>query len=863
MKKDSKGNKLRDKAEEVLSEHKSEMPPFDSFSELVHELQTHQIELELQNKELRSNQEQLEEAKLKYFNLYEFAPIGYFSLNKNEIIKDVNLAGAALLGAEKTELIDTAFIQYMNSKSRRTFYKHLNKIKNTNTGQSCELKFMKKDGTKLNAHLQTLPIQNDEKDIKEFRITATNITELINAENALKVSEEHYRQFFNNPLTGFALCEIITDNNGKPVDFQYLEINKTFENFTGLKREEVLNRKVTDVLPYSEVAEIIKIYGNVALTGKSTQFETTIPSLDKSYEILAFSPSKTYFIAFFTDITERKKIEKMLQNTLKESQKQQLEISALLDASKAVLEYNDFKEAARSIFDSLKNLIGANSGYVALLSEDGSENEILFLDSGGLPCNVDPELTMPIRGLRAECYKTGKTVYDNDFKNSKWAKLMPEGHVVLENVLFTPLNVKGKTKGLMGIANKSGDFNDHDASIASAFAELAAISLLNNYNYEKLEESEEKYRTLYETMTQGVIHQDSEGRIISFNPAAEKILGVNQYIVQGETSSYHSKAIHEDGTDFPAETHPSMIALKTGKDVRNVVMGSFNSQKEKYTWININATPLFKPGVKKPYQVYITFEDITETIKAQKLLKETLDELKRSNTELEQFAYVASHDLQEPLRMVSSFTQLLEKQYKDKLDETALEYINFAVDGAQRMQVLIKDLLTYSRVNTKGDEFEEVYLDKVLDEVFLNLELRIEANHAVITRESLPKICADYSQMVQLFQNLIGNALKYRSKETPQIHISTQKKDKYWLFSVEDNGIGIDPKYANRIFMIFKRLHTNEEYEGTGIGLAICKRIIERHNGKIWVESKPEKGSTFYFTIPMNLNNKLFTPKKI
>jgi len=279
-------------------------------------------------------------------------------------------------------------------------------------------------------------------------------------------------------------------------------------------------------------------------------------------------------------------------------------------------------------------------------------------------------------------------------------------------------------------------------------------------------------------------------------------------------------------------------------------MGVFNPHKEKYYWININATPLFKPGVNKPFQVYITFEDITETIKAHKLLNETLDELKRSNTELERFAYVASHDLQEPLRMVANFTQLLERQYKDKLDENAMEYINFAVDGAKRMQNLINDLLAYSRVHTKGEKFEDVHLDKVFDDVLFNMEIPIEENNVIITKEPLPKINADYSQMVQVFQNLISNAIKYRRQETPQIQIFSQKQDYKWQFSIKDNGIGIKPDYFEQVFQIFRRLHTHDEYKGTGIGLAITKRIIERHNGNIWVESEPGKGSTFHFTIP-------------
>lgn len=231
-------------------------------------------------------------------------------------------------------------------------------------------------------------------------------------------------------------------------------------------------------------------------------------------------------------------------------------------------------------------------------------------------------------------------------------------------------------------------------------------------------------------------------------------------------------------------------------------------------------------------------------------LNKTMEKLQKSNSELEQFAYVASHDLQEPLRMISNFLQLLKKRYEGRLDSDADEFIGFAVDGAKRMQILINDLLAYSRVTSKAEAFENVNLEKVLDEVLFNLEIDIEKNQAIIKREPLPEIHADYSQMVQVFQNLVGNALKYRSDEKPEISISTKKEHDHWLFGVKDNGIGIESEYFPQIFQIFRRLHTHDEYEGTGIGLAITKRIIEHHQGKISVESEPEKGSTFYFTIP-------------
>ena len=232
-------------------------------------------------------------------------------------------------------------------------------------------------------------------------------------------------------------------------------------------------------------------------------------------------------------------------------------------------------------------------------------------------------------------------------------------------------------------------------------------------------------------------------------------------------------------------------------------------------------------------------------------LQQQTNELARSNEELEQFAYVASHDLQEPLRMVSSFTQLLANKYKDKLDKEAHEYIHFAVDGAKRMQNLISDLLTYSRVSTEGKEFALTDCTGIFNEATTNLKVAIEESKAVVTQEELPaNILADKRLLTQLFQNLIGNAIKYRGDISPKIHVKAKLKDNEYLFSVCDNGIGIDPKDANRIFVIFQRLHTQKEYSGTGIGLAICKKIVERHNGNIYVESELGKGSTFYFTIP-------------
>lgn len=234
----------------------------------------------------------------------------------------------------------------------------------------------------------------------------------------------------------------------------------------------------------------------------------------------------------------------------------------------------------------------------------------------------------------------------------------------------------------------------------------------------------------------------------------------------------------------------------------------------------------------------------------QRRLSELTRELGRSNQELQQFAYVASHDLQEPLRMVASYTQLLVERYADQLDERATKYLGYAREGAERMQQLVEDLLSYSRVTTRGMELGAVASAEVLAKVLVNLHRRVEESGAVITHDPLPLIRGDASQLMQLFQNLIGNALKFQRETEPKIHIGVIRKDQHWQFSVTDNGIGIDPRYASKIFTIFQRLHTREEFPGTGIGLAICKRIVERHNGAIWFASVPQEGTTFFFTLP-------------
>lgn len=263
-------------------------------------------------------------------------------------------------------------------------------------------------------------------------------------------------------------------------------------------------------------------------------------------------------------------------------------------------------------------------------------------------------------------------------------------------------------------------------------------------------------------------------------------------------------------------------------------------------------TPLTGFGVWASWKL---IQEDRALIRTSQALEQSVAELTRSNADLQQFAYVASHDLQEPLRMVASYTQLLAKRYKGKLDPDADEFITFAVDGATRMQQLIKDLLAYSRVTTQRAASESMECAPALAVALNNLHMAIERHQAVVTHGPLPTVIADGVQLTQLFQNLISNAIKFHGDQPPRVHLSVAQQENEWVFAVRDNGIGIDPQYADRIFVIFQRLHTPADYPGTGIGLALCKKIVERHGGRIWVDSHPGQGATFYFTLPFSPND--------
>ena len=388
---------------------------------------------------------------------------------------------------------------------------------------------------------------------------------------------------------------------------------------------------------------------------------------------------------------------------------------------------------------------------------------------------------------------------------------------------------------------------------------------------EALHQSEAIKAAMLESSLDAIITIDREGKVIEANPTVEQVFGYTReemlgkemaaliippslrdqhrhglvrYLATGEGPVLGKRielmAMHADGKEFPVELAISPIRSRGKPMFTGYVRDITERKRAEQALYQLNAELEMRVAERTA-----ELKGVNET------LEKTVKELTRSNSDLEQFAYVSSHDLQEPLRMVTSYVQLLDRRYKHKFDETARQYMDFAIDGAIRMKALVTDLLTYARVGGENTGFEPVNSAAIVSEAIKNLKALVKESGATISVDPLPQIYGSRTELLQLFQNLINNAIKYRRNVPPVIHVGVSEESGQHVFSVTDNGIGIDPKYFDRIFMIFQRLHDRSTYPGTGIGLALCKKIVERHGGKLLLTSQAGRGSTFYFSIPV------------
>jgi len=719
------------------------------------------------------------------------------------------------------------------------------------------------------------------------------------AEVAIRKSEERYRTLFEQMSEGFALHEIILDSKGEPCDYRFLDINPAFERLTGLKRENVVGRTVNEVLPENG-PHWISMFGKVALTRQSVHFENHLSALERDYEVFSYSPAPLQFAALFLDVTERKRMEKELQEN-------EERYRALVETSPdAIIMTRQgrflFANAAALLLYGAENfdqLSAYNATELVPPQERAAGLERIGLAESGKPLPMRETRVSRLDGREVPVeVAAGPVRYQGEWavqgvirdisrrkqieEKLAWLASFPEmnpnpvSEVDLDSKKLRYLNATGEKlfpglsekvldhpwlTGLEELAKKleveENPFTHRDLPIGDSWY-LQTIHRISGEKrcrvygsditalkktQKELRETRDYLENLINFANAPIIVWNPEFKITRFNRAFERLTGLAVGAVLGKDLEI---LFPPDSLDNSME---QIRRTATGErwETVEIPIQYIDGSVCTVLW---NSATLFKTDGTTPIATMAQGQDITERKRAEVALRETADELASSNRDLEQFAYVASHDLQEPLRAVTGFMGLLQKHFHDHLDSDVQEYISFAVDGAVRMQNLITDLLTYSRVGSRKEVFRPTDMQAVLETAIENLRTSIKETGASVTFESLPTITADPSQMTQLLQNLIGNAIKFRADRPPEVHVRGTHENGEWKFGVCDNGIGIETQYFDRIFLIFQKLHSRTKYPGTGIGLAICKRIVERHSGKIWVESAPEKGSAFYFTIP-------------
>ena len=541
-------------------------------------------------------------------------------------------------------------------------------------------------------------------------------------------------------------------------------------------------------------------------------------------------------VAAFRDVTVRKQIEERL--------------AVQYAVTRVLAEAASISEAAPRLLDAIASARECAVGVFWAVDE--TEGVLRCLDFWKAPdkpaaefeavtrgCTLAPGIGLPGRAWAArEVCWAPDLMRDNNFMRG--AEAIRAG---LRAGFAFPIAAQGKVFGVIELFTRPPrNLEEELSTLFAALGSQIGQFFERTRSEEALRHSHALLRAIAEGTTDAVYVKDLSGRYLMINPAGAGLLGRTVEAVVGTDdtqlfSPETARAIMDnDRAVLQARQTLSFEDVGTAAGTTRTYL----SAKSPYRDAHGNLVGIF--GISR---------DISERKQAEEDLRRTAADLARSNEDLQQFAYVVSHDLQEPLRMVSSFCRLLRERYRGKLDRNADDFIDFAVDGAARMEKLIQDLLTYSRVGTRGRRLAPTDSGTIFDRAIANLAAAVRESGAMVTRDPLPVVRADESQLGQLAQNLLANAIKFRGAESPRVHVTAQRRGSQWVFEVRDNGIGLEPRDCERIFGVFERLHPASEYPGTGIGLAICRKIVERHGGRIWVESELGRGSVFYFILPV------------
>ena len=973
---------------------------------LIHELRVHQIELEMQNDELRQTQEILEESRSRYLDLYDFAPIGYLTLDELGVIKEANLTATRLLQEEKKWLIDRPFTHFIVLGDREAFRRHLNLVLQRREGQTFEARLQRKDEQAFFALLESACYQ-DSTDRSLCRIAFSDISKRRQAEADLRESEERYRSLFQD---NHAVMLLIDPATGDIVD-----ANPAACAFYGFSRQELMARKITEIntlspeqvlaemqlarkdkrrqfhfrhrLAGGEVRDVEVFSGPLRLQGqdllysivhditarvqaeealqrqreelqiildsvpamifykdKQNRFIRTNKALDaalglpkeelegKSLFDLYPSLADDYWkddqevmrttipkrnivetletpagvrwvqtdkipyrdnqgniigvIGFSVDITERKQAEEALKRahdeleerveerteelkqTVEQLQEEVMERQRAENILHARLRLVEFAESypqeefPQATLDELEALTGSTIGFYHLVDAD---QKTLLLQSWSTNtlknmCTAKGKgrhYDIAEAGVWAECVPQRRPIIHNDYAALPHRQGLPPGHAPVVRELVVPILRGDRVVAIIGVGNKPSDYDEQDVEVVYRLGDFWWDIAERKRAEEAVTQHAARVLDLYNNAPCGYHSLDQDGTFVQINDTELTWLGYARDEVMGRLK--FSDLITADSLKVYQKNFPELKKRGWVKDIEYEMVRKDGTVMP----VSLSATAI-RDEASHFLMSRSTIFDITERKRAEaeirklyeeleQRVKERTAELEFANREMESFSYSVSHDLKAPVRAIEGFSRMLLGEHADKLDAEALRLLQVINTNTKLMQHLIDDLLALSRLGRLQVRKSVVNLAAMTKKVFDQLRTQAPERDLQLTLGDLPPGLADQSLLHQVILNLLANAIKYsKPRKTAVIEVGGKDGENETIYYVKDNGIGFDERYAHKLYGVFQRLHGGEEYEGTGVGLAIVKRIIERHGGRVWAEGKVDRGATFYFALPKN-----------